>query len=78
VSFIVVPDPHPGRCKNYRSVTHNDGHVEPLRCLDYEAVPHQCTFPGTTHISNISNVGRWNSTTTFEHTSIPWKKPGGE
>lgn len=32
----VLPDPYPGRCLNERG-----GH----RCLDYDAVPHMCTFP---------------------------------
>ena len=34
--LIVLPDPDPGRCKNYR-----DGR----RCLDYDDHDSRCTFP---------------------------------
>jgi hypothetical protein len=37
---IDAPDPHPGRCRNYRTVGGTT-----LRCLDYENVPHRCSFP---------------------------------
>lgn len=49
MSFIYEPDMHPGRCKNVRTVFHPDGHVETLRCVDYEKKRHVCEFPEPTH-----------------------------
>lgn len=46
---LYVPDPHPGRCQNLRMVTHSDGYIENLRCLDYEGTEHVCQFPEPEH-----------------------------
>ena len=46
MSFIHLPDPDPGRCKNHRpSKTWNDYGAIQLRCLDYEGHDSKCTFP---------------------------------
>ena len=50
MSFIHVPDPDIGRCQNVRHVTHGDGYMETLRCLDYEGMPHVCEFPKARHV----------------------------
>lgn len=67
---IVVPDPHPGRCRNLRPSRYYSGTF--LRCLDYEGTEHQCSFD----VERIpaSNPG-WNSAT-YTHTEPkPWVKP---
>jgi hypothetical protein len=57
---IIEPDPHPGRCENYRSVVHSDGYVETLRCLDYEGTEHICSFPEPEH--RVITVGGYTYT----------------
>jgi hypothetical protein len=36
VSYITLPDQHPGRCLNHRGI---------LRCLEAEGTEHVCRFP---------------------------------
>lgn len=43
--YSALPDPHPGRCQNVRIRNRPDTSIEVVRCLDYEGVPHTCTFP---------------------------------
>lgn len=38
---VNVPDPNPGRCLNFRRSKYHPGMI---RCLDYENVPHICSF----------------------------------
>lgn len=72
MSFIPTKDPHPGRCKNLRPVTHNDGHIENLRCLEYENEPHQCSFPESTHVVvETNNIFRSSDPPQPE----PWIRP---
>lgn len=65
-------DPNPGRCKNFRTITHSDTYTESLRCLDYEHVPHQCSFPEPTYVVSTvqSNIFR-----SSELEPKPWVKP---
>lgn len=57
---IYEPDPHPGRCLNYR---------HGKRCLDYDSKPHICTFPPPDHPAVTIT---WSSSTTVP---LPWIKP---
>ena len=41
--LLIEPDPHPGRCRNHRSVTVG-GYPQNVRCLGYEGTRHVCTF----------------------------------
>jgi hypothetical protein len=66
MSHITMPDPHPGRCKNFRSITHSDTYIETLRCLEYENEPHRCRFPKITHVV-ASNI--------FQTSDTPQPKP---
>lgn len=61
---ITIPDLHPGRCQNTR-------HGE--RCLDYDAVPHVCSFPKP---PPPASSGRTNNH--FHSAPKPkrWVKPG--
>jgi hypothetical protein len=43
--FIELPDPHPGRCQNYRMMRDANGYPASVRCLEYEGFPHVCRFP---------------------------------
>ena len=39
---ILIPDPHPGRCQNFRY----DGRIKTTkRCLDYDGHDGACLFP---------------------------------
>lgn len=67
-----MPDPHPGRCLNYRTKTHSDGYIESLRCLDYEGTEHVCSFPSSTH---VTITGQWQSWAGAQVDSKPWVKP---
>lgn len=72
MSFIKMEDPNPGRCQNFRTVNHSDGYIENLRCLDYEDVPHECSFPEPTHVvSTVNNIFRSSDLPKSE----PWVKP---
>lgn len=75
MSYIVLPDEHPGRCKNVRSHTHPNGHAETLRCLDYEGKPHVCSFPEPqyVYIDTTSWGGQLSSSTPAK--PKPWVKP---
>jgi hypothetical protein len=56
---INLPDPHPGRCRNTRTVTHADTYIEVLQCLDYEGTRHVCEFPESVH--SPSSAGPFSS-----------------
>lgn len=71
MGYISAPDPDPGRCRNFRTVTHSDGHIETLRCLDYEGAPHQCTFPKPKHVTAVSH----NIFSSGTDQPKPWVKP---
>jgi hypothetical protein len=75
MSIILAPDPFPGRCKNHRTITHADGYSEALRCIDYEAEPHQCEFPPAAHRLTPSGYGIGTSQGIYAPTPVPWKKP---
>lgn len=73
VVTINLPDPDIGRCENYRTrVTAIDGYVESVRCLDYEDVPHVCTFPPFLHVA--SGGGSWISSA-VRRPPKRWVKP---
>lgn len=64
---IYLPDPHPGRCFNYRLVN-----GQTLRCLDYEGTRHVCDFPGAIL------PFQWpqgNQMTSSNSEAEPWVKP---
>ena len=66
---ITLPDPNPGRCGNFRASRFSPGKW--LRCLDYEAIPHFCSFEAESRPSPIVN-------TTATYQSVPpkpWVKP---
>ena len=62
---VELPDPHPGRCRNLRTVG-----PETLRCLDYDNLPHVCVFPEPKRLSSS------NSYTVKTVEPEPWVKPG--
>ena len=73
MSVIHVPDQHPGRCLNMRVNTGPNGETEWLRCLDYAAVPHICSFPEQRKwVSQDS----WIMSTYRAPKPTPWVKPG--
>lgn len=61
---IPFQDPYPGRCRNRREVGE-----QTLRCLDYENVPHVCSFPKP----NQQMKGGWNQYQPAP--PRPWVKP---
>lgn len=68
--YNTLPDPNPGRCLNFRTITHGDGHIEHLRCLDYENTPHECSFPEPTHfVALVHNIFK------SSDPPEPWVKP---
>lgn len=71
MSFIRLPDLHPGRCQNVRHVQHADGHAGTVRCLDYEGTEHVCTFPAPLHVVTPSG----SSLTYTTPTPQKWVKP---
>lgn len=71
--YHVLPDPFPGRCKNYRNHGHRDGSVEVLRCLDYEGVPHRCAFP--TPRPEPTNDHSWGGNIQTNTEPEPWRRP---
>lgn len=42
--ILNLPDPHPGRCLNYREGRDYMGYPVPKRCLDYEGHDGRCRF----------------------------------
>ena len=66
VMITHMDDPYPGRCRNHRTVG-----MDVLRCLDYEGVPHVCTFPEVKQRVPSPGVystgGHWKPS--------PWVKP---
>lgn len=79
MGIIHLPDLDIGRCKNIRSITHGDGYIETLRCLDYEGVPHVCTFPPERHVSSGDYGWGAGSISTYTPPKPkPWVKPGDE
>ena len=58
--FTHLPDPYPGRCLNHRTVTVN-GYPQQVRCLDYENVPHECSFP---EVRRVDTGHGWGNTQT--------------
>jgi hypothetical protein len=76
MSTIHLPDPHPGRCGNHRTITHSDGFVETLRCLDYEGVVHVCSFPEPRNRRfDRSDWGGLNQASYVTPKPEPWVKP---
>lgn len=72
----VLKDPDPGRCKNFRTITHSDSYIEYLRCLDYENIRHECSFPEPTHVDTTVRNNVFNSTYTgSDDKPKPWVKP---
>ena len=69
---FIVPDPHPGRCQNYRTVNHGNGQAEHLRCLDYENVEHVCSFPSPMSTPTQS-LGVYTAPK-----PEPWEKPASQ
>jgi hypothetical protein len=43
-----LPDPHPGRCLNYRIDPNDPYRVKTLRCLEREGHDSKCRFPEPT------------------------------
>lgn len=70
---IIVPDPHPGRCLNTRQYHGPHGHIQILRCLDYEGTPHTCTFPKI-HVEDGRDWGVYSIDPPKPKT---WVKPDG-
>jgi hypothetical protein len=70
--YIEVPDPHPGRCRNYRY-----SHPGWERCLDYDNRPHTCRFPEPTSATTgtSSYTLTWSTSTSPPK---PWVMPGDE
>lgn len=68
--YSYAPDPHPGRCLNYR--------VQPcgqtVRCLDYEGTEHACRFP----IESSSEARHGNIYALRTRSPKPWVRPGDE
>lgn len=73
MSYIKLPDPYPGRCQNYRTHQHSDGHIETLRCIDYENTPHQCIFPEPKYVVSTDH-----NIFTSNNNPEPWVKPKDE
>lgn len=73
MGIIHLPDLDIGRCQNYRSITHADGYIETLRCLDYEGRPHTCEFSPSHHVV-LDHPGWFNTYTPPK--PKPWVKPG--
>ena len=74
MSHIVMPDPHPGRCQNHRTHIGPNGEIEQLRCLDYEAVPHVCSFPEPK--STYGSLTWGGGSVTYKTPKpTPWVKP---
>jgi hypothetical protein len=62
---VILPDPHPGRCRNHR-----DGR----RCLDYDHRPHVCEFPEPPPSPTTTSFHITYTRGVIE----PWVKPGDE
>lgn len=45
MSYVTLPDPDPGRCKNHRPSTDAWSNPTSVRCLGYESDMHVCVFP---------------------------------
>lgn len=74
MSTITLPDPYPGRCRNHRTVSNGVGHIETLRCLDYENVEHVCSFPEPIHTGPALG-GMYGGGTFTTAPPKPWVKP---
>lgn len=72
MSWIRLPDLHPGRCKNTRTEWVN-GNPETLRCLDYEDTEHVCSFPEPPRPLEVGDSFSYQ----FTETTTPkaWVKP---
>lgn len=71
MSFMTTPDPHPGRCPNYRSKVHPDGYLEAARCLEYDATEHVCRFPAFVHQASPGGIAYSQQTVAPK----PWVRP---
>lgn len=74
MSYIVLPDPNPGRCPNHRLFIGPNGESETLRCLDYAAVPHVCSFPEPK--LRLDHGLGWGTGNLTVPKPLPWVKPG--
>lgn len=73
MSYLRLPDPHPGRCRNTRQHDMGNGQFKALRCLDYEGTKHVCSFPPQIVVEARDWVGN-----TYSHKAEepnPWVKP---
>jgi hypothetical protein len=66
--YIVQPDPHPGRCPNYRPGNYSQ---ESVRCLEYAATEHVCRFPEPRTL--VTETGSCHSYTKPQ--PAPWVRP---
>lgn len=69
-----LPDPHPGRCKNYRDGKDCYGNPASKRCLGYEMVSHVCEFEPEPE--RIESVAGWCQSSSFTPAEPkPWVSP---
>lgn len=72
--ILNLPDPHPGRCKNYRAGSDCYGMPNSKRCLGYEMKSHVCEFePDPERTSVPMGWGQASSFTPPE--PVPWVSP---
>jgi hypothetical protein len=65
VTWISVPDMHPGRCLNHRTEWRN-GEPVSMRCIEYEAVEHVCTFVPPEPVTLGTNLNTYTTTMRVE------------
>ncbi len=70
MSYLTLPDPFSGRCKNHRQAQGGYG-IETVRCLDYEGHDSACRFPAPLPRADASSASLYYHQTTPK----PWVRP---
>lgn len=71
--ILNLPDPHPGRCTNYRTGKDAFGYPRSKRCLDYEGHDSRCKFPDDPKPVSIDMQTVWGGTQQAK--PEPWVSP---
>ena len=69
MSYVILPDPHPGRCKCHRGG--GAPNFEMLRCLGDENHEGTCWFPEPRPAQNLASA----SISSTQPEPKPWKAP---
>ena len=74
MSYVTQPDPHPGRCKNFRHDTGPYGRAR--RCLEAEGTQHECRFEPVSQEELDRSWGRASSGASYQKVEpTPWVVP---